>query len=369
MNKVVQKISRLNGIQGLRGLAVLMVFSVHLYEVERKYSHGPLLFDRWIHASNFGVDLFLVISGFVLTYLAFGHFSSAAYARSYGFNRVTRVYPVYLLYTLPLVPVYLARPELFNATAGHEVNLLRSLLLLPDVNLPLIPVAWTLHHELYFYVLFGGMLFLPERRLPLAIAAFALLTVILSYAGWLIARPQQGAFQKVLFNPINFEFVFGMVIAWLVYKGERRGGALCLTLGFAGWFCGYLGFFHTTGLDWVDPYTGVILYAVPATFITYGVVVLELQRGWVFARSLRWVGDAAYSIYLTHVMALVVIGRLWHSIGAPGWAWHVFFLVGATALGLAVGNLAYRLIEKPLLSKMRHYDPARRPAVVSATPP
>ncbi len=351
---------RLYGIQGLRGFAVLLVFSVHLYEVERRFTHGPRVFDAWIHGANSGLDIFLVVSGFVLTYLAFGHFQSVEYRRSYVYARFTRVYPVYLLYTLPLVPVYLMAPQLFNASAGHEVDLLRTLLLLPDEQLPLIPVAWTLHHEIYFYLVLFALLFFREELLPRAIAAWFVITVLLAVWCWHVPREQQGAFEKVLVNPINFNFVFGMVVAWLVRQGARRHGWACLLGGIAWIVVGYAAYYSATGDDWLDVFSEVYIFGIPAALITYGVVALERQHQVVFARPLVWVGDAAYSIYLTHTMSIVLAGRVWREIGTGGWPAHLLFLAGAIAFGLLVGKLAYEFIEKPLLKVLRRYDPARR---------
>lgn len=353
-------VERLYGIQGLRGVAVLLVFSVHLYEVERRFTHGPRLLDAWIHGANSGLDLFLVVSGFVLLYLAFGHFQSAEYRRSYVFARFTRVYPVYLLYTLPLVPVYLMAPHLFNASAGHEVDLLRSLLLLPDEQLPLIPVAWTLHHEIYLYLVLLGFLFLREAWVPRAIAVWFVITLLLAVWCWHVPREQQGAFEKVLVNPINFNFVFGMAVAWLVRQGAHRYAWASLIGGIAWLVVGYTAYYAVTGRDWLDVFSEVFIFAMPAALITYGVVALERQHRVVFARPLIWIGDAAYSIYLTHTMSIVLAGRIWREIGVGGWPAHLLFMACTIAFGLAVGKLCYEFIEKPLLKALRRYDPARR---------
>lgn len=372
MSKPKTSAPRLYGIQGLRGLAVLMVFSVHLYEVERKYSHGPRVFGDWIHLSNFGLDLFFVISGFVLTFLAFGHFAERSYLKSYAYNRVTRVYPTYLLYTLPLVPVYLFKPTLFNATDGHQVDLFRTLLLLPDVTLPLIPVAWTLHHELVFYVLFAGVLLFSERLLPRFIAlGFAGMAVLATF-GALIPRAEQGAFARIVLNPINFDFLMGMVLAWLIHKGERRAALPCLLLGVAAAVGGYFGFYALTGADWIGNYHAhqllglpagyhaLYVFGLPAALVVYGIVALEMEKGWVFGRAIAWIGDASYSIYLTHVMVIVLAGRIWGSVGVPGWPAHLAFLLATTAIGLGLGTLAYHLFEKRMTQFFRQHDPARR---------
>lgn len=351
---------RLSGVQGLRGLAVLMVMVVHIFQLEVKYSKGPHLFDEWIHFCILGVDLFLAISGFVLTYLAFNQFASRGYLKSYTYNRITRVYPVYLLYTAALVPIFLIQPTLFNAAEGHQVNLLRTMLLLPDVHLPLIPVAWTLHHELYFYVVFGLMLLLPQSRLLWCIAAFTLVTAALSGYGYTVPRATQGAFEKVFVNPINFEFIFGMVAAYLIYRGERRW-AWAAIVGATLWaFASWGIYLAQTGKWWVGDYARVVVYGIPSALFLYGIVALELQRKMVFAKSLVWIGDAAYSIYLTHIVTLAVAGRLWRTIGIPGLLPHILFLAAAWGLGLLIGKICYDRIEKPMMDYVRRFDPARR---------
>lgn len=358
--------ARLIGIQSLRGVAVLMVILVHLHHTEAKYSHGPIVLGAWNSFGISGVDIFLVVSGFVLTYLAFGHFGRPEYVRAYAFARISRVYPVYMLLTALLVPLYLLVPALFNSVEGNQVNLLRSLLLIPDVRLPLIPVAWTLHHELYFYLVLGAMLYLPERQLPKATLAWLLVTAGLIALGQLTPRPQQGAFERVLVNPINLEFILGMTVAWAVVHGPRRGAWPCIVLALVGEALGYALWLSLTGEYWVGDFWRVWVFGLPAALFIYGIVLLETQRGKVFLPWLAWIGDAAYSIYLCHLMVLVVLGRLWGGLGIPGWPAHLAFLALSIAAALGVGCLSFRYFEQPMLRWFRRHDPTR--PRVHATP-
>lgn len=351
--------ARLIGIQSLRGIAVLLVIMVHLHHTEAKYSHGPIALGAWNSFGIAGVDIFLVVSGFVLTYLAFGHFGRRDYAAAYAYARVSRVYPVYMLLTAALIPLYLMAPALFNSAEGNEVNLLRSLLLIPDVRLPLIPVAWTLHHELYFYLVLGAMLFLPERQLPKATLVWLLATVVLIALGQRTPRALQGAFERVLFNPINLEFILGMTVAWLIAHGPRRGAWTCIALALLGVAAGYALWLGLTGEYWVGDFWRVWVFGLPATLFIYGIVVLELERGQVFLPGLAWIGDAAYSIYLCHLMVLVVVGRAWGEFGLAGWPAHLAFLGLSVGAALGVGALSFRYLEQPLLRWFRRHDPTR----------
>lgn len=364
---VVGKASaRLQGVQALRGLAVLMVMSVHLFEVELKYTNGPRVFDRWAHFNMVGVDVFLVISGFVLTYLALGHFQDRHYWRSFVYARITRVYPVYILYTLALVPIFLIKPTLFNASEGHHVNLVTSLLLLPDVTLPLIPVAWTLHHEIYFYLVFALMLLWPQALLARSMLIWLVVTVALIAWGVMTPREEQSGIQRVLVNPINLEFLLGMVAALLIKGGERRGAWQAILIGLVWLVLGHLFYLDLYGVHWVDIYWRVALLGVPAVLIIYGVVVLELRGQWVLAPSLTWLGDAAYSVYLTHLLVMSLVGRIWAALGLSGWPAHIVFLLLVMGVALLAGKLAYDIVEKPMLRALRRWEP-RRAALPSAS--
>lgn len=350
---------RLVGIQSLRGVAVLLVVMVHLHHTELKYSQGPHLLGAWNSIGISAVDIFLVVSGFVLTYLAFGHFGRAGYAKTYAYARISRVYPLYMLLTALLIPLYLWQPTHFNAAEENQVNLLRSLLLVPDVRLPLIPVAWTLHQELYFYVVFGAMLLLPERFLPKAMLVWLLVSAALVGWGAFIPRDEQGAFERVFFNAINFEFILGMAAAWAVARGPRLGARACLWLAAVWVVLAFALWLVLTDEYWVSDFWRVWVYGVPAALFVYGIVCLELQGRGVFWPRLAWIGDGAYSIYLTHLMVLVAAGRVWVWLGMSGWLPHLFFLTGSVAVALAVGYAIFLYIEQPMLRWSRRHDPTR----------
>lgn len=359
---------RLIGVQGLRGLAVVLVILVHLHHTEAKFVSGAAWLGAWNSLGIAGVDIFLVVSGFVLTYLAMGHFGDVQHLKAYIYARVTRLYPMYVLLTLVLIPVFLVAPVLFNATQGHQVSLWRSVFLVPDVHLPLIPVAWTLHHELYFYIVLGVMLAFPGRRVPLLILAWAVVTTALVIWGRTVPRAEQGAFERVFFNPINFEFILGMTAAWWFHHRPRRGAPAVAALALVWLVVGVVAWVQLTGEWWVSDFWRVWVYGVPATLLIWAIVAIELERGWAFMRPLAWIGDGAYSIYLTHLLVLVVLGRGWQRLGLQGDWQNPVFLVLSMFVALFVGYALFLHVEAPILRWLRLHDPLRPRAVVRAAP-
>ncbi len=83
---------KFKNIQALRGIAVLLVVFCHLQVIERKYSHGEIFLPDWLDYAIVSVDLFFVISGFVIATVTRGQFQSLRAAGHFFFQRVTRIY-------------------------------------------------------------------------------------------------------------------------------------------------------------------------------------------------------------------------------------------------------------------------------------
>lgn len=183
-------------MEGLRGFAVFMVFLVHYGSLSDPFI--PLgtglrhVNDAIHHVGNNGVDLFFVLSG----YLIYG--SLIGRARSfwlYMLRRVQRIYPAFIV----VFAVYLALSFAFPAEnkippgiASGGIYLAENILLLPGLFPidPMIAVAWTLSYEMFYYLaiplLIGGLGLRhrqPSRRIALFIAIAAAMAVICMLQG------------------------------------------------------------------------------------------------------------------------------------------------------------------------------------------
>ena len=152
--------SHFGDLDGLRFLCIALVLWHHGNPM---LNRGPQIFERGF----MGVDFFFVLSGFIILHAHGGDPPGAAAARAYAWKRVTRIYVPYLPVALALIGLYLALPGLSART--REWSLLTSLTLVPTGAPPALAAAWTLEHEMMFYVLFLAF-FLARRAFPALIA-------------------------------------------------------------------------------------------------------------------------------------------------------------------------------------------------------
>ena len=199
---------RMDSLQCLRGVAALAVVLFHLRGVEIKYLQGPAMLDAVARYADAGVDLFFVVSGFVMTTIAAGRYMKAGASAQFLVKRAWRVLPMYWIFTTLVVALMAVVPSMVNSSyAGQSV--LASYLLIPHAQLPVLTVGWTLVHEAYFYLVFAGVIaFVPERFVP----AFLLLwAAAIGVAPWLPPGPTTPAHVLVT-NPLTYEFIAGALL-------------------------------------------------------------------------------------------------------------------------------------------------------------
>ncbi|PTR32900.1 peptidoglycan/LPS O-acetylase OafA/YrhL [Luteibacter sp. OK325] len=344
-------------IQGMRALAALMVVSCHIFqnlEPTRTPWTKPFSF-----VGGVGVDIFFVISGFIIYHVMQRSISSmdivgrgpAIYA--FAMKRFIRIYPLYwivfgascliMAWALPMAP----RPEpLFP------------LLTLMD-NLPnaRVSVAWTLTFEVYFYAMVALSLTLFARRAMVGMAIWFALVGCASVLGWWVpwAKPLD-----FLFSPLLLEFLLGIAVAKLVDRGFRRfHGALLVSaviwMAIGTWFQrpslfamneAQLGRLVAVSRS----FTGhVICLGIPAAILIYGLVVLELRQRWIMPRVLQYLGNASFSIYLWHVVVFRAVAETFARFGWVGVVNSAALTVLMVAIGLGCGLLSFHALERPLL--------------------
>jgi exopolysaccharide production protein ExoZ len=346
-------------IQALRAVAALMVVCVHL-EVLAMMGGAPA------HATDFGnagVDLFFVISGFIMVFTT-GRKPQGPLA--FAGSRLRRIAPLYWCVTLAVFAVARLTPNLVQNTPSDLGRLISSLLFIPasrpDGTLrPVVFVGWTLNFEMAFYALFALGLFAPRRWIGVVAAAGLLLLAVLW--GWAThpASPQLGFYT----SPMVLEFGAGMMLGLLwprLDPPERLVWPLAAAIALA--------FVLMLGAPRLWPHADrVFAFGLPATVIVAASLALE-RRG----RAARWpwlqaLGAASYAIYLSHffVTQAVTLGAQkaglhgpWEAAAAAGGAFLGVCLVGL-ALHRTLEQGADRLIGR-VLSARTSRSPAETPA-------
>lgn len=326
-------------IQILRALAALIVVAHHATIMLWQRDHLPI--GNWLNGSA-GVDIFFIISGFVMTISSAPLRRATHPARTFLARRIERVVPMYWIVTTTKVAVLLLVPALgVNALNGWR-HVLASYFFIPSMTPervfePVVIVGWTLNFEMAFYVLFASALAVRWRTL--LVLAPVLLIVPLIPGQYFAHVPVWMQFYR---STLLWEFLFGMVLGQAIHWVRRIPWPVGLLVALGGLY---------PLLFWMAPvfsYWRGLFWGVPALAVVMGAISMEERWG---ARSPRWaleLGDASYSIYLIHTFALPAVG-LWLLEWPHRWRGEVLVaLVASVALSTALGELAYRLVERPI---------------------
>jgi exopolysaccharide production protein ExoZ len=333
----VGKRKDLQGIQYLRGLAAMMVVVYHL-SLQLNSINGATEFQTL----QSGVDVFFVISGFIMMYSTSG--GTKITASEFLRRRLVRIAPLYWAATIFIVAMLLFAPQFVKSSKLEWEHASASLAFIAHENpaargayIPLVTPGWTLNIEMMFYAVFGCAIWLGSRK-PLYVVLIAGVPLTaLALLG--LAFQPRGIFGFYA-NPIILEFVYGILIArHTMRNADLPMNALvvgALLLLFVGLLCA--------------PPEGPLLlrsfrYGIPAAAIVFLALSKSVPR-WTL---LHLLGDASYSIYISHFFVLSAFAQLWRRLGL-GALEHgalIFYFLGTT-LAIVVGVACWRYIERPL---------------------
>ena len=347
-------IKRLDHIQALRGIAALMVVVSHLLIIEQKYSADQILGD-WASYGMAGVDLFFVISGFIMVYVMWDRPRGVKASGEFLWGRASRIYPLYWVVSLVLLALWFVRPDMVFSSIEGEPNFIKSFLLFPDTREPLLAVGWTLIHEMYFYLVFAGIMLLPRDFLFPSLVAW----VLFIFLGNTFVKTigPGGAVGQLVINPLTLEFIGGAVAAWIfkIRRLKPKAGPtsvmahIILAIGVLLLF-GELSSgdpFPTRGMARVDA------FLVPSVMIVYGLAARDWSTAKIW-QPLVTLGDWSYSLYLTHVLSLTVMGRLWANFNNNSLVDNVVILIAMVAGTIFISGLVYKYIEAPMIKAARN---------------
>lgn len=360
---------RFLSIQVLRAVAALGVIYQHIqYDFQVKF--GIAGFPPRLGVTDLGVDLFFVISGFIMVYTSERLFAQPGGWKIFITRRLIRIVPIYWATSLAALAYILLRQR------GSDMEPLSqfvrwiaaSFMFLPyprtsgDV-VPLNGVGWTLNYEMYFYAIFALAIALPRR---LAVAAISLLFAAIALAGLLLAPlPNPLAFWA---DTIILEFVFGMLIALALREGLRLPSWL-------GWGCVIAGL---AAYVWVGRYglgdmPRVVYWGLPSALIIAGLAGMarpaEDRPPNAVTRFFAFLGDASYSIYLLHPFMLtaprlLMFGLAGDGVSPPAQPWLYAGLQFAAAV--LAGVALHLLFERPVTRWLRARSEGPRASGVSA---
>lgn len=333
---------RYDGIQVLRGIAALLVLIVHAILVmpaPRDMFFHPLAYG----GGAIGVDIFFVISGFVVSLAAE---KPGIHARNFLCERSLRVLPIYFVVSLPFL--------LLDRITWSKIW--NTLFFVPMLDFgqytdPLHWLGWTIGLEMWFYAMLAlSMLVMPKSPFRL----FAGLIVCL-VAGGLLYESRWVAIRYIT-TPVAVEFLFGTLI--YCFRGR-----LSLNVSLALLVIGLWAMWHgLTYNPWMvemalvsktvlfaNPIVGVtrlIVWGIPAAMVVAAIVGMTRAETFKWPGPLRWFGDISYSFYLAQPLAIILTRQLFLSDWRIAWA--ILF-----ALNLGMAWLMHQYVDVPLRRRLR----------------
>lgn len=359
---------QLISIQYLRGIAAVMVVLHHILEAHPSQPHWISIgaFNR----GAFGVDIFFVISGFIMW--------TSAKSRPYGpiifiLRRIVRVIPLY--WAITLVTAFASNPFNPSFSMPEIEPLLRSLFLIPQwsqefegVIIPIVKVGWTIELEMFFYLLFAFLLLLQSNlRLWVGCGVFVILALVGAMDGPFSLAPLELYTQSVI-----IEFAYGLVLGAIYSHFERKyfsspeieqasvnEPSFILKAGLPSQFYPILGLllvligFTLTSED--GKYSAIrgLVWGLPALMIVAGALLVETKLQKYPISFLKAIGDSSYSLYLFHLLVLAITERTLGVWLAPTCPW--LAMVSQTLVCILIAHAIYLALEKPVTRTLNRW--------------
>ncbi|OBQ20696.1 acyltransferase [Anabaena sp. AL93] len=328
---------------------------------------------------NCGVDIFFVLSGFIIFYSNYHLIGDSLKFANFLKKRIIRIYPIYWIVTLSIMPVYAIIPSFGQ---GDELNfnvIIGSLLLIPNYRSPILVSAWTLIHEMLFYIIFGLIILLKPNFVSktILIIWLTIISLLILNNFTLIKVDISDPLIRVLIHPQNIEFILGCIAAKIIIANKTKFEtmskmsikAIKITVFFCFFIIALSGFSQYYNIQIFNLLTGihVLIYGIVSTILILCLVFLDT---WHINKDLNYeylvqgtsiikppctisgmilLGEASYSVYLTHGPALSALSKFMKHLRVDEliggfWASNILF-----ALVVASGIITYLYVELPML--------------------
>jgi len=348
---------KLNLLQVYRGIAAILVVLSHGGRIlSREFDRNTLL--QIFHFGWIGVDFFFVLSGFIIFYIHQYDIGKPNKLKSFIIKRFIRIYPLYwiVLATKLLASTFANYKDTILQTSAGEV--FKAFLLLPQdndiLNTKFIGVSWTLTYEIFFYCLFAGLILFNTKIYKAIIVAW-ITGVILNLFNLL---PISNNFLLMfIFDEHNLEFVLGCLAAYTISQSKFK---FKNSLIYTSLFLLVLSIINTRDGEFnVSGIPTLIGYGLPFTLLIIGSVYLEMSSKIDVPLILIYLGDASYSIYLTHGFFLSNISKILDALARKSAVLYTiinFNIIAFVTVVIAVtmGCLIHTYLEKPLITNLRN---------------
>jgi exopolysaccharide production protein ExoZ len=335
--------SEIKWLQALRAVAVLLVILFHIAVQESATTPSLQYLAFFGNFGYGGVNLFFVISGFIMVYISQDRWGNRDKWRGFVARRAVRIYPTYWLVFLITIAVFTGYYGKANCLAGDWGKTFGAITLARDPrDMCFVPQAWTLHWELLFYLTFSAVFFLSrEWSIRVGIIWAVASACVIAFAR---SRVSENVFDYCTYN---LHFLAGAALC-LVYPKVRLRHPIFWIFAGASLFV-LSGVLNGQGVMNTEDRLHRLVQFVPGSLmLLYGFLGLEERRiappNWLLL-----LGNASYSIYLIHLTTFLAFRRETAGmIHTP--VTHLLWDIGLFAAAVIPGVFIYYAFEKPVIS-------------------
>jgi len=330
---------QLDLVQALRGVAAFAVLTHHI-AVAVDCWFGETFTPPGFGLGWVGVDLFFVLSGFIMVWTTQTTGQGLRPAAAFWTRRIWRIYPSYWAASGLALALAAALPAI---APTDSAGFWASLLLWPAAQQPFLQPGWTLIYELWFYLAFGFLLLAPRRFLGALLLGWALGVLI---AAWRLGQDIHPALHVVA-NPLTLNFLMGAGVALALERWSRSPPALGLygLIGFGGlWLLAGALFVTETG--W-NEWTRMLACGPASALVLAGAALMDRQCRWSPPQALLTLGDWSYALYLTHQPIVYAATMLSAQALGVGWAGAAVAAFAGIALSVVAAATLHLALEKP----------------------
>lgn len=316
----------IRNIQTLRGIAALVVVFAHTVGTAAHYQFTAEALQKFNAWGASGVDIFFVISGFIMFYI-----TQKNPQTPYQFLRARfiRIIPLYWVLTTLVIALMVALPQIFKTTDMPPSQIIASFFFLSQIThnnaFPLIGAGWSLEYEMLFYIIFAGCLFCKNKYGAALIASICLLLV-------------------AYYTPYSFiviELILGMTIG-VIYIHKK----LPISWGVGFFIIGIL--LHSANLIFDINFnldSRIIYFGTPACLFVLGCLYMPQIKN----QLCRLLGDASYSIYLIQFFTIPFFYKAMSHLGIDTDFAYILAVICIIFTAIA-GIMIYYILEKPLIA-------------------
>jgi peptidoglycan/LPS O-acetylase OafA/YrhL len=355
---------KFESLEMIRALAALSVVFFHTTIIFTGRT-GIVPFGGVFGAGSRGVDLFFVLSGFIIAYIHAADIGRPGRVGHYFYSRFVRIYPNVWIVTLLALAVYLIGfGGADKASKLQPWSIGASFMLLPQHGDALVNVTWSLKYEIFFYLLFA--LAILRQSLGLWLILLWQASVLAVY---LSGRQLEWSWASFYLRPIVLEFGLGLISAWIVINrarfallDNRRFVTAMLVLGVTIFAAADL--VQAYAPDALAALPDFLVFGVSAALIVISLAVIDIQRRYTVPRLLVLLGGASYSIYLVHFSTISLLAAFLTRGSRVPMNDAVF--LGVALVGVFFGLLFHQGIDRPLHRFLRRRQQRAPPPLAAA---